>query len=373
MHRGRAVQEALKARPGMFSFDDDEQEEGDLLLRTNPPNSQQRSQDPNDQTLINSSNDEYKRPRIAAPAAPAAPATSSSQPIRSYSQPQPERSLYDLEKEELQFFSQRPYSTLPEPIIEPYSMPSMTMTDMRERTMPSVSMTEVRDLKRQLEDMERKYEQLVDLRYTEAEKLYKDFQEAVSTRLQKSDELVQAFQRSLDERDEEIKELKAELERSKAESSRKDMLDGEDTENEIRLLRSAVQRLQKEKNEALESRKELLVQLARQTGPPDESVHRQIKDMQEDLTGLLITDVKDTKEGTVFNCIQTGRNGTIQFKLIQRSNDSNEMQYRPMLDPHRDAALISALPPYLTFDIDFQKDKANLFYWKLSSALHSKP
>lgn len=63
----------------------------------------------------------------------------------------------------------------------------------------------------------------------------------------------------------------------------------------------------------------------------------------------------------------------IQFKLIQRSNDSNEMQYRPMLDPHRDAALISALPPYLTFDIDFQKDKANLFYWKLSSALHSKP
>lgn len=50
---------------------------------------------------------------------------------------------------------------------------------------------------------------------------------------------MQAFQRSLDERDEEIKELKAELERSKAESSRKDMLDGEDTENEIRLLRSA--------------------------------------------------------------------------------------------------------------------------------------
>lgn len=31
-------------------------------------------------------------------------------------------------------------------------MPSMTMTDMRERTMPSVSMTEVRDLKRQVGD-----------------------------------------------------------------------------------------------------------------------------------------------------------------------------------------------------------------------------
>lgn len=77
-----------------------------------------------------------------------------------------------------------------------------------------------------------------------------------------------------------------------------------------------VQRLQKEKNEALESRKELLVQLARQTGPPDESVHRQIKDMQEDLTGLLITDVKDTKEGTVFNCIQTGRNGSMYWCIF---------------------------------------------------------
>ncbi|KAL3491987.1 chromosome segregation protein Csm1/Pcs1-domain-containing protein [Aspergillus germanicus] len=98
------------------------------------------------------------------------------------------------------------------------------------------------------------------------------------------------------------------------------------------------------------------------------------EDLYSDLTGLIIRDVKQRNEDTLYDCIQTGVNGTLHFKLaVPRVSSADfetaEFQYIPLLDENRDRELVATLPDYLTVDITFVRQQASKFYTRVIDAL----
>ncbi|KAF7122433.1 hypothetical protein CNMCM5793_000458 [Aspergillus hiratsukae] len=98
------------------------------------------------------------------------------------------------------------------------------------------------------------------------------------------------------------------------------------------------------------------------------------EELYSDLTGLVILDVKKRESDHLYDCLQTGVNGTLHFKLavptITSTNfETAEFQYVPLLDESRDRELVEILPEYLTVDITFVRQQASKFYARVIDAL----
>ncbi|KAL8783954.1 MAG: hypothetical protein Q9213_004284 [Squamulea squamosa] len=119
------------------------------------------------------------------------------------------------------------------------------------------------------------------------------------------------------------------------------------------------------------------------------------EDLYRDLTGLLVLGVEKGDEADVYDCIQTGRNGSelkssyingvyadmvnlaLHFKLgIATNTDDNyediEFQYTPRLDNDRDRDLLEILPDYLSEEITFSRHNAAKFYGRVVETLTKK-
>ena len=104
------------------------------------------------------------------------------------------------------------------------------------------------------------------------------------------------------------------------------------------------------------------------------------EDLYSDLTGLILRGVERASEADVYDCIQTGRNGTLHFKLAvanetgadRGSYDDTEFIYTPCLDSNRDRALLELLPDYLTEEITFSRINAEMFYGRVVDTLTTK-
>ncbi|KAI0478767.1 chromosome segregation protein Csm1/Pcs1-domain-containing protein [Xylariaceae sp. FL0804] len=93
-----------------------------------------------------------------------------------------------------------------------------------------------------------------------------------------------------------------------------------------------------------------------------------------DLTGLIVCGVKREKNEEVFDCVQTGRNGTLHFKLVVGIDgadkyDDMQFMYLPQLDADRDQELVDMLPDYLVEEITFPRLHAAKFYARVMKAL----
>lgn len=117
------------------------------------------------------------------------------------------------------------------------------------------------------------------------------------------------------------------------------------------------------------------------------------EDLYADLTGLIVRGIKRENDVEVYDCIQTGRNGSktlfppmvlrgradnysaLHFKLsIGPDEDADEFEeaqfmYLPQLDANRDKALLDVLPDYLTEEISFPRPHAAKFYTRVMKAL----
>lgn len=111
-----------------------------------------------------------------------------------------------------------------------------------------------------------------------------------------------------------------------------------------------------------------------------------------DLTGLIIRDVKERESDHLYDCLQTGVNGSeffslylehtltataLHFKLVvphvSSSNyHSAEFSYIPLLDENRDRDLLDLLPDYLTVDINFSRQQASKFYTRVIDTLNKR-
>ncbi|EEY18232.1 conserved hypothetical protein [Verticillium alfalfae VaMs.102] len=113
---------------------------------------------------------------------------------------------------------------------------------------------------------------------------------------------------------------------------------------------------------------------------PDAVQAAQMKDdLYADLTGLIVRNVRREPIEDVFDCLQTGRNGTLHFKLCVQNEVASEsyeeaqFTYMPQLDESRDRELINLLPEFLTDEITFPRPQAAKFYARVSKSLMEPP
>ncbi|RMZ80167.1 hypothetical protein DV737_g3088, partial [Chaetothyriales sp. CBS 132003] len=125
---------------------------------------------------------------------------------------------------------------------------------------------------------------------------------------------------------------------------------------------------------ARESKKETRPALV----PASEAVQMaQMKEeLYSDLTGLIVRSVKRSAAGDTYDCIQTGRNGTLHFKLFIDAEDAKntsfeetDFLYTPLLDANRDRDMIELMPTYLTEEITFARQNAAKFYGRVLDTL----
>ncbi|PSR78022.1 chromosome segregation protein Csm1/Pcs1-domain-containing protein [Coniella lustricola] len=99
------------------------------------------------------------------------------------------------------------------------------------------------------------------------------------------------------------------------------------------------------------------------------------ENLYSDLTGLVVASIKRDGPEDVYDCVQTGRNGTLHFKLAipneatDEEPEGSEFMYKPQLDERRDRELIDLLPDYLTDEITFQRPQAAKFYVRVLKSL----
>ncbi|KAF2665617.1 hypothetical protein BT63DRAFT_428577 [Microthyrium microscopicum] len=106
------------------------------------------------------------------------------------------------------------------------------------------------------------------------------------------------------------------------------------------------------------------------------------EDLYCDVTGLIIHSVKRTDEGTIYDCSQTGRNGTLRFTLNFREKpattpgtsvyDEPEITYTPILDEKNDKHLLDILEDYLLEEIEFPQNNLQRLYTTIRDGMTKK-
>ncbi|UKZ73478.1 hypothetical protein TrVFT333_001125 [Trichoderma virens FT-333] len=245
------------------------------------------------------------------------------------------------------------------------------------------------DVRRQLSELKKKYS-----------KLEARFQELQELGVKKAEQNFELLKAQADENTRVANELIAQLKEEIAEQSKsiqraeKVQVQLGQSETEADTLRAQLAQANQSLSQAKSETKTLYTKLAASrhiepnnkgsatgnraavTEKENKQVAQQVKeDLFADLTGLIVRDVRRIDKEDVFDCIQTGRNGTLHFKLALEDMDSADsyedvqFAYRPQLDASRDGDLIEVLPDYLTEEITFPRNQASKFYARVIKSL----
>jgi FtsZ-binding cell division protein ZapB len=282
-------------------------------------------------------------------------------------------------------------------------------------------------LRRQLKEMTKKYED-VNLKYQNLQEIGKSSADTNFDKLKRaSDEKAKDATALIASLKKEIAELRKSNSPSNSESTTH--------QKQIASLKSANEKLadesatQKEKVQTLHNEvKSLEAKLvaARQqisnsttqdskAAPSSQNLNRSLgpnatdaqkvakmkENLYSDLTGLIIRNVKQEEDGDIYDCIQTGRNGS-KFPLVLQScshplicfpalhfhltiaNEASlktptgqsfaeaEFEYEPHLDQDRDRDIINILPEYIAEEICFPRDHAIRFYATVLESMTKK-
>ncbi|PNP47211.1 hypothetical protein TGAMA5MH_01026 [Trichoderma gamsii] len=217
-------------------------------------------------------------------------------------------------------------------------------------------------------------------KYSILEKRFHDLHEIAAKKAEENFELLKAkTSENTRVADEFIAELKEEIAELTKQSLQMEQLQADVSAKMANIeaiqteLAEADQRLAQAKAE----NKALYLKLAaNRTGPGENKPVAQTKEeLYADLTGLIVRNVRRVDKEDVFDCIQTGRNGTLHFKLaledLEAADSYEDVQfaYRPQLDESRDGDLIDVLPDYLTEEITFPRHQASKFYARVIKSL----
>ncbi|KAF7931554.1 uncharacterized protein EAE98_004290 [Botrytis deweyae] len=264
-----------------------------------------------------------------------------------------------------------------------------------ERNEPAVR-RRLGELSKKLEHVEVKYQDLREVGVKEAEKTFDRYKKAAEEKTKVSNELIASLKANLATQTSLAKEAR----------SLKKTIESQDAL--VTNLQAQIHQLELSLSEAQVENKTLSTKLAanRKITASYESANNKVpgsaikanggmriigsqeaaqaaqaaqlkEDLYSDLTGLIIRGVKRETEEDVFDCIQTGRNGTLHFKLGVESekmaDGDPDCRYTPLLDPSRDKPLLDLLPDYLVDEIEFPRPQAARFYARITRALTEKP
>ncbi|KAF3903805.1 hypothetical protein AA313_de0203873 [Arthrobotrys entomopaga] len=103
--------------------------------------------------------------------------------------------------------------------------------------------------------------------------------------------------------------------------------------------------------------------------------------LYSDLCGLLVLNLKTDEDGGIeYDCLSTGKNGALHFKLQLDGEDDEDddpdddgpyFTYNPMLERGRDERLIAVLPPIFRDEMNFKRTRGVDFYLQLMQSLQS--
>ncbi|RKP12321.1 chromosome segregation protein Csm1/Pcs1-domain-containing protein [Piptocephalis cylindrospora] len=183
-----------------------------------------------------------------------------------------------------------------------------------------------------------KYEELRTMRLTDAEGQFQAYRKSVEERFAATDVLIET--------------LKGQLEEARASpsssSSSSQINTAPSSDSDISLMEA---QLVEANARARTPGKQ------RPSGAPDGPILRDLGEVVglfEELTGLEVTR-SQSPEGSHFDCVQTGKNGVLSFRLTRPTEDPTLFDYTPDLDAKRDAKLLETLPGYLQDEIRFQR------------------
>ncbi|KAI1805235.1 chromosome segregation protein Csm1/Pcs1-domain-containing protein [Daldinia bambusicola] len=251
----------------------------------------------------------------------------------------------------------------------------------------------VGELSRKYENLEAKYRDLREIGVKEAEHNYDRLKKQSEERANTANQLIETLKAQLSAQTELAKEaqrLRQQLEASQAKAdelqSKVDNTSASlaDAKTEVKTLttklaaaRSAEANVTKIPSSAIKGSSANNRLLANAEAAAQ--VAQMKEDLYGDLTGLIVRGVKREEGGETYDCIQTGRNGTLHFKLVVGGDDLTEpldepqFRYMPQLDPSRDQDLIDILPDYLVEEITFPQSHAARFYARVMKSLTERP
>ncbi|WPG99397.1 Hypothetical protein R9X50_00221100 [Acrodontium crateriforme] len=315
-----------------------------------------------------------------------------------------------------QRFVQRPRSTSVQPLSMPTSARSGPVQSgyprARERS-GSASATERRggdpEMRRKLNEMTKKYEN-VNLKYQNLQEIGKS----------NADTNFEKLKRASDQKAKDANELIASLKKEIAElrkSTSSNSSESQGLQRQVTTLTTSNERLldettklkdklQASQNEqkALEAKlvaaRQQMTNLQEKGAASAQALTRSVlgnttdsqkeakmkENLYSDLTGLIIRNVKRKEGEDEYDCIQTGRNGTLHFHLSV-ANDASitnpktptglsyeeaEFAYEPFLDEGRDRELLDILPDYLSEEICFPRNQAPKFFSKIMDNMTKK-
>ncbi|KAF2091407.1 hypothetical protein K490DRAFT_13255, partial [Saccharata proteae CBS 121410] len=254
------------------------------------------------------------------------------------------------------------------------------------------------DMTKKFENLDMKYQNLREVGLRDAETNFTKFKKSADERAKAQDEIIASLKKELAAQralGSESKSLRRDIESLK---NTNEKLSSENTSLQTRL--SSTQSEVKTLTTKLSATRAASVQATEPSKVPGSAVKagqrngianaivgsgeagkdpqiRQLKeDLYGDLTGLIVRGVKRGDEEDVYDCIQTGRNGTLHFHLsvatAQSSYEDAEFAYSPLLDENRDRDLLDILPDYLTEEICFPRSSAAKFYAKVVDCMTKK-
>ncbi|RJE27361.1 chromosome segregation protein pcs1 [Aspergillus sclerotialis] len=200
------------------------------------------------------------------------------------------------------------------------------------------------------------------------------------------------LQKQLQERDEEIAKLKTEAEEANTQLSSA-QTEVKALQTKLAAARNTATTLENAAAKGPSAAKNTLANRAQSAEVVQATQLAQLKEeFYTDLTGLIIRDVKQRDSDHLYDCIQTGVNGSeffslypqhtltataLHFKLVvpqvtSSNYDSAEFSYIPLLDENRDRDLLDLLPDYLTVDINFSRQQASKFYTRVIDTLNKR-
>ncbi|KAI1003975.1 hypothetical protein K3495_g4236 [Podosphaera aphanis] len=273
-----------------------------------------------------------------------------------------------------------------------FKRPRLSASPYAERISDSNLRRGLDDLSEKYENLKKRYQDLVELGLKEAERNFDKLKKKTSEDLLISMKADLAVQKAIAK---EVQDLKTQIDSQKVETNSlqaklhqtENKLAETQAENKILSAKLAANRTTAVSVESVGSKvpgSAIKVNGGiRMVGTAEAAQTAQAaqlkEDLYSDLTGLIMRSVTRGVEEDCFDCIQTGRNGTLHFKLAtgnEKSADSYDdiqCSYTPLLDPSRDKALIEILPDYLAEDITFPRPYTAKFYARVFKALTEEP
>ncbi|KAH6611879.1 chromosome segregation protein Csm1/Pcs1-domain-containing protein [Boeremia exigua] len=251
----------------------------------------------------------------------------------------------------------------------------------------------VGDLTKKLEAMTAKYETLQDVATSGKESNFEQLRRRTEQVSKDQDAVIKALKQQvadLQTRTAEITSLNKTIAaltktNSSLAAENKKLTDGLNTaqkENttlntKLAAARSSTQPDAKVPGSAVKARTTGVVLPGSAEAAKDAMLQKQKVEMYCDLTNLVIVGVKKNEDDEdVYDCLQTGRNGTLHFHLtISEGGESyadTEFVYQPLLDEQRDKDLLDLLPDYLTEEISFPRAHAAKFFSKVVDSMSKR-